>query len=956
MKGTQRYWTSAVAVGIIVVALVVGLFATGTKPKLGLDLSGGLSVILTAQGHVSAAKMDEAVIIIQNRVNRLGVSGASVSRSGSDNISVDVPNAKDPAAILKLLGETAQLEFRQVQQSWPVGTQPATATVTAYPPSLITQTVFYEDTGRQNVYQLSPVQGAGTANALTGQGIASAAAVIDTTNGGWNVNLSFKSSVVKAWSSFTGKLACLPSSSPTREIGIVLDGVVQSSPPVATNVTCGTGLTNTQITGLNGETAAKNLALVLQSGALPVTLKKSNEDEISATLGRQSLDAGLIAGALGLALVLLYVAIYYRSLGLQTWLGLAAFAGLTYSLVVILGNTVGLSLSLAGIAGLIVSIGITTDSYVVFFERIKEEVHEAKTLRSSVDRGYKSALRTLFTADAITFFAAVILYIFAVSDVKGFAFTLGMATALDVFLFILLTYPLAAILCRTQVFSRGRLLGMTTAFEGGGQSGWRRKVYRSDFHIDFVGRRKMWLGISGVALLISIVALIPGIRGLRYGIDFKGGTQFTVQVGKNVTVPQVKTAIANAGVTPQQVVIASQLGKSVRDAEVETNNLTNNTDAQSKVAAALAKIAGVSTNQVSVNSIGASWGSQITEKAIEGLIIFLVIVVLYMSWRLETKMAGAGIIALFHDLIITAGVYALTGLQVTPDTVVAVLTILGYSLYDTVVVFDKIKENVVLPSNAKKPYGLIANDAMNQVFMRSINTSLTTLLPVGSLLFVGSFLLGADTLRELALALFVGIASGTYSSIFVATPLLSIFKENEPRYAALKAAHLRRTAGVAASASGSSAAAVAVEVDVEDQEAPARKPIQQRPGVRPPRPGAGRPGAGAARRPPVAKPRVAAAAGEADEGSASRPKPASRPAGQARPKPAAKAGADGEPAKAGSGSNGKAEGPDASDSSDSSGNGAAAARPKPPARAGGSQTRRPQPQRTTRAKRKKGGR
>jgi preprotein translocase subunit SecF len=195
--------------------------------------------------------------------------------------------------------------------------------------------------------------------------------------------------------------------------------------------------------------------------------------------------------------------------------------------------------------------------------------------------------------------------------------------------------------------------------------------------------------------------------------------------------------------------------------------------------------------------VGSKWGSQITSKAVEGLIVFLIVVVIYMALRLEAKMSGAGIIALLHDLAITAGIYAIVGFEVTPATVVAVLTILGYSLYDTVVVFDKIKENVVLPSNARKSYRQIANDAMNQTLMRSINTSLSTLLPVGSLLFVGSFLLGADTLRDLALALFVGIASGTYSSIFVATPLLSIMKEKEPRYAALAAAKARLAAGEA---------------------------------------------------------------------------------------------------------------------------------------------------------------
>jgi protein-export membrane protein SecD/preprotein translocase SecF subunit len=937
VKGTQRYWTSAIIVGLIVVGLVVGLFATGTKPKLGLDLSGGLSVTLTAPVHTSAAKMDEAVLIIQNRINRLGVTGASVSREGSNNVVVAVPNAKNPQQIVNLVGETAQLEFRQVQAQWTAGSQPPTATVTPYYPTETAQTVFFKGAGQVSgtIFQLAPA-------ALTGAGISSAAAVVDQ-NGNWDVDLSFKSSAVKTWSSFTGQMACLNATSQAtqREIGIVLDGVVQSAPELNSSVQCGTGLTSTQITGLNGQTEAKNLALVLQTGALPVTLKKSTVNEVSATLGHQSLDAGLIAGALGLALVLIYVAVYYRSLGLQTWVGLCAFAGLTYSLVVILGNTIGLSLSLAGIAGLIVSIGITTDSYVVFFERIKEEVHEAKTLRSSVDRGYKSALRTLFTADAITFFAAVILYIFAVSDVRGFAFTLGMATALDVFLFLALTYPLAAILARTQIFSKGRLLGMTTAFEGTGQSGWRRKVYRSDFHINFVGRRKMWLTISGVAVAISVAALIPGVRGLKFGIDFKGGTQFTVPVTSSVTVDEIKSAVAKAGVTPQQVVIASQIGSKNHNAQVETNNLTNNTDAQTKVVDALAAVAHTDTSSVSTNSIGASWGSQITTKALEGLIIFLVVVVLYMAWRLETKMAGAGLIALFHDLLITGGVYAIAGLQVTPDTVIAILTILGYSLYDTVVVFDKIKENVVLPSNAKKPYDVIANDSMNQVFMRSINTSLTTLLPVGSLLFVGSFLLGADTLRELALALFVGIASGTYSSIFVATPLLSIFKEGEPRYASLKAASLRRSAGLAGAAAGSPAAAAAVDSDLTEQEQPARRPAAGRPAAA--RPGtarqlsSGRPGTAAARRPPAAKARPAVKAGSQAGAGESAP---SRPA-----------------AGAGSTLAGESNGQAASGGEAASGDGAGVGAGTKPAARGGPQPRRSQPQRKpARAKRKKGGR
>ena len=946
MKGTRRFVWSAALVGIVVVGLLITVFATGWKPKLGLDLSGGLSVTLSAPTHTSGDKVDEAVNILRNRVNALGVSNADVTREGNLNILVEIPNVKDPTSVLKIIGQTARLEFRQVQQIITNGA-PGYATLTATPCTtasgcdtdlhFTTGTVVDYGIGQdsQTKYQLATAT-------LTGDAISGANAQVNTANGSWSVNLTFKSNFQATWTKFTSNLACITNTtSVTRQIGITLDNLVQSAPIVNTDVACGTGISGgTSITGNFTQTQAKNLALVLQNGALPVKLTQQTEQLVSATLGAQSLRAGILAGALGLLLVMVYVAIYYRALGLQTWVGLIAFSALTYAIVVILGQAAGLTLTLAGIAGLIVSIGITTDSYVVFFERVKEEVHEAKTLRSSVDRGYKSAVRTLFTADSVTFFAALILYVLAIGSVRGFALTLGLATALDVALFLALTYPLAAILARTQVFGKGRFIGMTTALEGTGQTGILRKIYRSDFHIDFIRRRALWLGISGVIVAISLAALVPGIRGLHYGIDFKGGTQFTVPLTKNVSVPDFKAAVAKQGVVADTVQIARGVGSSTRQAEVETASLS--VEKTGAVQQALATLSGTPLNKVSVDSVGSTWGSEISNKAIRGLIVFLIVVILYMSWRLETKMAFSGIIALLHDLVITAGIYAITGLQVTPDTVIAILTILGYSLYDTVVVFDKIKENVVLPSNSKKPYDVIANESMNQVLMRSINTSLTTLLPVGSLLFVGSFLLGADTLRELALALFVGIASGTYSSIFVATPLLSIMKEREPRYSSLRSARAR---GPRLAAAGAGGGTVALGGDPDAEEKPARRPpakpagdgdaddqAAKQPPKQAPRPGA-RPAPRAAARPvgkPGAKPAPKAAP---KAGSPAAPKP--KPAAEATGEPAATAGNGAEPPGA------PAE----------SGNGRPAGRP-----AGGSQSSRAQPRKTNRAKRKKGGR
>ncbi|HYR63322.1 MAG TPA: protein translocase subunit SecF [Actinomycetota bacterium] len=785
MKATRRFVTSVVLVAIVVAGLLATVIVGGMKPKLGLDLQGGLSVVLTAPKGTPSDKVDEAVNILRNRIDRAGVGEPQISREGSNNVLIEIPGVKDPQALLTLVGQTAQLQFRPVLSVLNPGDPGyATATVSASADAKDQQvTLGGVNSTDKAKYVLGPV-------AVDGSGVSGATAVVSPTTGQWSVSLDFKSDAQKAWGTFTGKLAC--NTGVTREIAIVLDNVVQSAPQVNTDVVCNTGIPgSTQITGNYTQTDAKNLALVLATGALPVKLTQSTVQSVSPTLGKASLRAGLIAGVLGLALVMIYVAIYYRSLGLQTWIGLLTFSAFTYALVVLLGRFIGWNLTLAGIAGLIVSIGITTDSYIVFFERVKEEVHAGKSLRSSIDRGFHSALRTLLTADSVTFIAAAILFLLAVGSVKGFALTLGLATALDVALFLALTYPLAALLARSQLFSSGRLIGMKAALEGSGSTGLLRKIYRSEFAIDFIAKRKRWLGFSAALVAISALALIPGIRGLKYGIDFRGGSIFKVPLSKNVSVPDLKSALKQAGVPTAEVqIFTDRLPPHARSANIQTESITNPAE-QTKVLESLSKATGTQAAQISVDVVGSTWGAQITTKAVEGLIVFLIVVIIYMAFRLETKMSAAGIVALLHDLVITAGIYAISGLQVTPATVIAVLTILGYSLYDTVVVFDKIKENVILPSNAKKSYRQIANDAMNQTLMRSINTSLSTLIPVGSLLFVGSFLLGADTLRDLALALFVGIAAGTYSSIFVATPLLTIMKEKEPRYAALAAAKAR---------------------------------------------------------------------------------------------------------------------------------------------------------------------
>ncbi len=323
-----------------------------------------------------------------------------------------------------------------------------------------------------------------------------------------------------------------------------------------------------------------------------------------------------------------------------------------------------------------------------------------------------------------------------------------------------------------------------------GQIGSR--LYRGEVSIDFVGRKRTWYTISGAILLISIVALL--VRGLDFSVDFKGGAVFQFSAPASTSVTEVQNVVAADGV--DGAIVQQLNGKLGQSWQVQTRTLTNAETNQVEDTLQ----SQVHATNISTQFVGPSWGGQITTKAIEALVTFLIVIVLYLSIAFEWKMAVAAFVALIHDLVIATGVYALTGFQVSPATVIGLLTILGYSLYDTVVVFDKVRENTAgLLGGARSTYSQAANLALNQTLVRSINTSIIALLPVAAILFVGGGLLGAGELKDLALVLFVGMLSGTYSSIFIATPVLADLKEREPQYRALtKRVSVRSSGGRAA--------------------------------------------------------------------------------------------------------------------------------------------------------------
>jgi preprotein translocase subunit SecF len=331
------------------------------------------------------------------------------------------------------------------------------------------------------------------------------------------------------------------------------------------------------------------------------------------------------------------------------------------------------------------------------------------------------------------------------------------------------------------------------------------RLYRGEVSVEFVARKRLWYSISGAILAISVVAL--AVFGLNFSVDFKGGSVYQFAAG-NSSISQVRQTVSGAGGGSDAIVQKiTPLGGGVAKWQVQTHPLS--VPQQNSVQSAISHQFGVPENTISVTSIGASWGSQISQKAAEALIAFLIVIVIYLSIAFEWKMAIAALVALAHDIVITIGVYAVAHFQVSPASVIGLLTILGYSLYDTVVVFDKVRENTAgLLASSRSTYSRAANQALNQTLVRSINTSVIALLPVAAILVVSTTLLAPGELSDLSLVLFVGMLSGTYSSIFIATPVLADLKEREPQYKALaKRVQLRASGGRAAQRAAAKAAA-----------------------------------------------------------------------------------------------------------------------------------------------------
>jgi SecD/SecF fusion protein len=542
---------------------------------------------------------------------------------------------------------------------------------------------------------------------------------------------------------------------------VVLDNEVKTRPIInfQQNPDGIDGRTGAQISGgFQSIQEAQDIATFLQIGSLPINLKLISQTQVSATLGSQALHAGIKAGVIGLTLVVLFLLLFYRFLGLIAVVALGAYGVIFFALI----KLIPITLTLPGIAGLVLTIGVAADSNIVIFERIKEEVRAGRPMAAAIAAGYRRGIATIVDANVVTLLTAFILFVLATAGVKGFAFTLGVGTIVSLLTAVVFTQALLLSMSRSRFLRSPSVLGAS------GQS--------MRWHFDFMGASRWFFSISGTILIVGALALAT--QQLNFGIDFESGTRIKVALTQKTDEEGVREALDSAGVRSEEVQQVSdpELGDNVFQIQARELGPSQVAKAQK----ALESEFGVAENGFDSTSVGPTFGQQVANSAIKALIFSLLVICAYVAFRFDPKFAVPVLIALFHDILITAGVYSLTGKEVTSGTVAAFLTILGYSLYDTIIVFDRIREN--LPRMPRAAFSQIVNRSMSEVLTRSLATSFTTLLAVGSLL-----IFGGATLQDFAFAMLIGIVSGTYSSIFIASPVLTAWKEREPGFARRRA-------------------------------------------------------------------------------------------------------------------------------------------------------------------------
>ncbi|MEU9916317.1 protein translocase subunit SecD [Streptomyces sp. NPDC051001] len=719
-------------------AVALSLFVALTVPvHLGLDLRGGTQIVLetrpTAAADADSEATDRTLEVLRGRIDALGVAEPTLARSGDNRIIVELPGVQDPATAADVLGRTAQLTFHQV-----LGAAADADDKDKPQPKRHRQQVLPDESGR--LLRLE-------AAAMTGKDVEEAAARFEPQGGaGWQVTVDFQGSGDDGWARLTGKAACHPAGDPSRRVAIALDGKIISSPQVDPSVGCGSGISggSTQITGSFSADEAKELALLINGGALPVPVETVEQRTVGPTLGAQAITASAWAAAIGTALTALFITAVYRLMGALATVALACYGLISYAALAALGAT----LTLPGLAGFVLAIGMAVDANVLVFERAREEYasHNRPSPRSALTAGFRGAFSAIADSNITTLIAAGLLFFLASGPVRGFGVTLGIGVLVSMFSALVITRALADhAASRPWLRRRPHLTGI--AHPGT----VRDRLTRTDPKLMRHPRR--WLAASATALVLAGSGI--AVRGLDFGVEFTGGRLIEYTTATPVDPDRARDALADAGF-PRAVVQSSGDHRLT----VRTDQLTN---AQ---AATVTETIGTLTDADTLRdeAIGPSLGKELRQGALIALAVALGAQLLYLAARFRWLFGASAVAALTHDVVILTGVFAWLGKPVDGVFLAALLTVIGYSVNDSVVVFDRIRD--LSRRDRKAPFAAVADRALVQTLPRTINTGMGA-----AFILTALAVLGGDSLTDFALALLIGVAVGTYSSMFTATPL-----------------------------------------------------------------------------------------------------------------------------------------------------------------------------------------
>jgi SecD/SecF fusion protein len=731
----RLFWT--------VISIGAAVYIVLNNPiNLGLDLRGGTQIVLEAQDTpevtVDSEVTNRTLEVLRRRVDAFGVAEPTLQVTGDRRIIIELPGLEDPDQALAVIGRTAQLTFHPVLESVASGNAPDDGTADLVLPG---------ELGEDLV--LGPAS-------VTGDQVESAAAIFDSQGSGlWAVSIAFLPEGEQQWAELTAEAACSPNGDPTRRIAIVLDNAVLSSPSVSPSVQCGVGITGgeTLITGNFDEQSAGELALLIRAGALPVPVEVIERGTIGPSLGEAAIEASLEAALIGAGLTILYMIAFYRLIGLAAAVSLGVYGLLSYAVLAGLGAT----LTLPGIAGFVLAIGMAVDANVLVYERAKEEYSLDPSLGRSLVAGFQRAWSAIADGNVTTLLAAVLLFFFASGAVRGFGVTLTIGVLVSMFSALVVTRVLLEILSSVRALQeRPGLMGLTF--------GRRFQEWLRTSAPNLFAHPGRWLLISAVIVAIAITGIV--VRGLNFGLEFLGGRLVEFSTTQEVDLEALRDDLAQQGL-PRALIQETGQGNIV----IRTEPL--DPDQEVALEETVAGLGGEAT-MVRDQFVGPTLGEEIRNRALIALGLALVMQLGYLAIRFRWTIGGAAVLTMFHDVIIVIGVFAWLGKTLDGVFLAALLTIIGYSINDSVVIFDRIREKQL--DRPGEPLAPIANQACLQTVPRTINTGLGAIM-----ILVALYVLGGDTLADFALALLIGILVGTYSSVFTATPMAIALEDRYPR-------------------------------------------------------------------------------------------------------------------------------------------------------------------------------